>query len=278
MLSKRKYHWLIQMGLILVALEIIAVAINMFYAPHNVASGGTTGIAILLHESFGLNMSIVVLVLNVAMLILSYFTLDKATTARITFGSLLLPMCLAITPQIKLVNDRLLAVIVGGAIFAAGVALLYRIDASSGGTTVPPLIFKKYFNLKPAVGLLAVDGIVCFFNIFVSGFEAFFLAIFSSILTMVIMNYIETGLDRKKVIYIMSDGNLDEVQHSLVTLMEKGLTVFDVRGGYSGDKKQMLMIVVENSEYQHILNQIHILAPDAFALVYNIAEVHGGNM
>ena len=40
----------------------------------------------------------------------------------------------------------------------------------------------------------------------------------------------------------------------------------------------MLMIVVENSEYQHILNQIHILAPDAFALVYNIAEVHGGNM
>lgn len=277
-MSKRKYHWLIQMGLILVALEIIAVAINMFYAPHNVASGGTTGIAILLHESFGLNMSIVVLVLNVAMLILSYFTLDKATTARITFGSLLLPVCLAITPQIKLVNDRLLAVIVGGAIFAAGVALLYRIDASSGGTTVPPLIFKKYFNLKPAVGLLAVDGIVCFFNIFVSGFEAFFLAIFSSILTMVIMNYIETGLDRKKVIYIMSDGNLDEVQHSLVTLMEKGLTVFDVRGGYSGDKKQMLMIVVENSEYQHILNQIHILSPDAFALVYNIAEVHGGNM
>ncbi|AMV60259.1 Hypothetical protein ADU72_1401 [Pediococcus damnosus] len=277
-MRKLKVHWLLQMVIILVALEIIAVAINMFYAPHNVASGGTTGIAILLHESFGFNMSIVVLVLNVAMLVLSYFTLDKATTARITFGSLILPICLAITPQIKLVNDRLLAVIVGGAIFALGVAILYRFDASSGGTTVPPLIFKKYFNLKPSFGLLAVDGLICFFNIFVSGFEAFFLAALSSILTMFIMNYIETGLDRKKVIYIMSDGNLDEVQHSLVTIMEKGLTVFDVRGGYSGDKKQMLMIVVENSEYQHILNQIHTIAPDAFALVYNIAEVRGGNM
>ncbi|GEL15363.1 YitT family protein [Pediococcus cellicola] len=276
-MNKRKFHWLIQLGLILIALEIIAISINMFYAPHNVASGGTTGIAILLHEAFGMNMSIVVLILNVAMLVLSYFTLDKATTARITFGSLFLPVCLALTPQIKLVDDRLLAVIIGGAIFAAGVALLYHIDASSGGTTVPPLIFKKYFNIKPAFGLLAIDGLVCFFNVFVSGFEAFFLAILSSVLTMFIMNYIETGLDRKKVIYVMSDGNLEDVKHSLVTIMEKGVTIFDVKGGYSGDQKQMLMLVVENAEYQHILNEIHAVAPDAFALVYNVAEVRGGN-
>lgn len=277
-MNKREFHWLTQIGLIIVALEIIAISINMFYAPHNVASGGTTGIAILLHESFGFNMSLVVLILNVAMLVLSYFTLDKATTLRIIFGSLFLPICLALTPQIKLVNDRLLAVIVGGAIFAAGVALLYHIDASSGGTTVPPLIFKKYFNIKTSFGLLAIDGLVCFFNVFVSGFEAFFLAILSSVLTMFIMNYIETGLDRKKVIYIMSDDNLDDVKHRLVTLMEKGMTIFDVKGGYTGDQKQMLMIVVENAEYQHILNQIHAVAPDAFALVYNVAEVRGGNL
>ena len=175
MLSKRKYHWLIQMGLILVALEIIAVAINMFYAPHNVASGGTTGIAILLHESFGLNMSIVVLVLNVAMLILSYFTLDKATTARITFGSLLLPVCLAITPQIKLVNDRLLAVIVGEP-FLQQELHFYRIDASSGGTTVPPLIL-KIFQLKTMLDCWQWTDCL-FFNIFVSDLKRSFCHLF----------------------------------------------------------------------------------------------------
>ena len=92
------------------------------------------------------------------------------------------------------------------------------------------------------------------------------------------MNYIKTGLDRKKVIYIICDDDLDDVKHSLVTLMEKGMTIFDVKGGYTGDQKQMLMIVVENAEYQHILNQIHAVAPDAFALVYNVAEVRGGNL
>ncbi|MGE7171550.1 YitT family protein [Latilactobacillus sakei] len=269
---------MLQMGLILIALEIIAIGIQLFFAPHEVAAGGATGVGILLEELMGWRISTVVLVINIGMLILAYFLLDKKTTLRILFGSFMLPVCLAITPQAMVVEDKLLAIIIGSVVYAAGIALLYRIDASSGGSTVPPLIFKKYFNIKPALSLLVVDLLVCFANVFVSGFETFMLATCSSILTLITMNYIETGLNRKKVLYVMSNEQLSTIKEHLVEEADVGVTIFDVTGGYSNEDKQMLMLVVENQAYQHIINKIHEVDPLAFTIVGNIAEVRGGSL
>ncbi|MCM1597619.1 YitT family protein [Latilactobacillus sakei] len=269
---------MLQMGLILIALEIIAIGIQLFFAPHEVAAGGATGVGILLEELMGWRISTVVLVINIGMLILAYFLLDKKTTLRILFGSFMLPVCLAITPQAMVVEDKLLAIIIGSVVYAAGIALLYRIDASSGGSTVPPLIFKKYFNIKPALSLLVVDLLVCFANVFVSGFETFMLATCSSILTLITMNYIETGLNRKKVLYVMSNEQLATIKEHLVEEADVGVTIFDVTGGYSNEDKQTLMLVVENQAYQHIINKIHEVDPLAFTIVGNIAEVRGGSL
>lgn len=269
---------IIQMGLILIALEIIAIGIQLFFAPHEVAAGGATGVGILLEELMGWKISTVVFVINIGMLILAYFLLDKKTTLRILFGSFMLPVCLALTPQMMVVEDKLLAIIIGSVVYATGIALLYRIDASSGGSTVPPLIFKKYFNIKPALSLLVVDLLVCFANVFVSGFETFMLATCSSILTLITMNYIETGLNRKKVLYVMSNDQLPEIKAHLIEESDVGVTIFDVTGGYSSDNKQMLMLVVENQAYQHIINRIHEVDPLAFTIVANVAEVRGGSL
>lgn len=278
MINKIKPH-LIQFLFMLIGLEIIAISINFFFAPQKVAVGGATGIAILLETAFNWNVSVVLLSINVALLILAYFMLDRSTTKKIMMGSFILPLFLAITPQINVVEDRLLAVIVGGAVFAVGISILYRIDASSGGTTVPPMILKKYFNIKPASSLLVIDAIVCIFNIFVSGIEAFILAIFSLVITYFIMNYIETGLDRKKVLYVMStEAGLNKLKEDINANVDRGFTIFDAKGGYSGEDKEMLMIIVENQNYQQMLNKVYEIDPNAFIIVYNIAEVHGANL
>ncbi|MGK4179320.1 YitT family protein [Lapidilactobacillus dextrinicus] len=261
--------------LLVIGIEILAVSINMFYAPHEIAAGGATGIAILLEATLGLNISVVVMLINIVMLILSYIFLGKGTTVRIALGSVLLPICLAITPQIKLIEDPLLTVIVGGAIFAVGISILYQLDASSGGTTVPPLIIKKYFGIKTSTTLLMIDGMICLLNLFVAGIETMFLAILSQILTTIVMNFIETGLDRKKVIYVMSEHDLEELKQQLAYL-GKALTIFNVTGGYTGNEREMLMIVVENPDYHHMLKTIRNIDAEAFILVANAAEAHGG--
>ena len=118
------------------------------------------GIAILVQEVAGIQVGITTMGVNLLMLLLAWFFLDRSTLKRILFGSFMLPLLLWLTPEINLVTDRLLAIIVGSVVFAFGVGFLYQMDASSGGTTVPPLIFKKYFGLKPSVMLPATDVIV----------------------------------------------------------------------------------------------------------------------
>ncbi|MCC3237166.1 YitT family protein, partial [Pediococcus acidilactici] len=105
-MREKSFRLVSQFAIMLVALEVLAISINMFYAPHNVAAGGATGISILLEDAFGWNRALIVFIINVAMLIASYFTLGKQTTARITVGSLLLPVCMAVTPSLSLVSDR----------------------------------------------------------------------------------------------------------------------------------------------------------------------------
>ncbi|TYC46484.1 YitT family protein [Leuconostoc litchii] len=261
--------------IIVMALEIVAISINFFYAPAKVAAGGATGIAILMNELIGFDRAVTVLIVNLIMIILASIFLDRGTTARIAFGSIVLPILLKMTPSFQVLHDRTFSVLVGGSIFAVGVALLYRIDASSGGTAVPPMILKKYFRISPAISLLAIDTVVSLGNLATEGLEALILALFSLVITAVVMNYIETGLDRRKMVYITTNDRIDDLKQYL-SEGDKGFTIMDVRGGYMGDGREMLMVVLDNHEYNHFLRGIHQVDPEAFTIAYDISEAHGG--
>lgn len=265
------FYWLV----LVIALELIAISVNFFYAPINIAAGGATGLAILLDATFGINRSLTVLLINLLMILAAWLLLDKKTVKNIIYGSFLLPLLMYITPSQKIIEDNLLAVIVGGAVFALGVAALYRINASSGGTTVPPMIFKKYFHINPAFSLLAIDMLVTFFNIFVSGLNAFFMASFSLVITSIVMRYTEAGLDHKYQIQVMSQTKLPEIKKMLES-EDHAMTIFNVHGGYSANEKELLMAVIDNQSYGPLLAAIHDIDPDAFIIASNVVKVHGG--
>ena len=277
LMQKTMRHPIFKWFWIVAALELIAISINMFYAPHAVAAGVATGIAILDQEVAGIQVGITTMGVNLLMLLLAWFFLDRSTLKRILFGSFMLPLLLWLTPEINLVTDRLLAIIVGSVVFAFGVGFLYQMDASSGGTTVPPLIFKKHFGLKPSVMLLATDVIVSLFNIPVSGVEAFILAVFALAITGLVMNYVETGFDRKKAVYIMSP-QLATIKQQVRDETPHGLTVQRVVGGFSDESKEMLMVVVEQANFRHLIDLVHAIDPNAFILTMAATEVHGGSI
>lgn len=95
----------------LFALELVAISINFFYAPINIAAGGATGMAVLLEAAFGFNRSLCVLVINTLMLILAWIFIDWKTVKKFIIGSYLLPVLIYVTPSFEIVSDKLLAVI-----------------------------------------------------------------------------------------------------------------------------------------------------------------------
>lgn len=166
--------------IMLVALELIAFSLNMFFEPHSIAAGGATGIAILLQAGWKIPTFISVLVINIVMLVLAYLHLDRQTTIKLTLGSFLLPFLLHITPVYNLIpSSRLVSIIVGSIIFGIGLAILYTLNMSSGGTTVPPMIIHKNFGIDKYISLFIIDGIVCIGNIVLADMTSFLLAVMS---------------------------------------------------------------------------------------------------
>lgn len=262
-------------GKITFALFLLAASINLFLGPHHIAAGGVSGIGILLESAIGWDRAVVIMILNIVMLILAYVFLGKGPFLKVFFGSFAFPLAVALVPEVKVADDRLLSVIFGSALFAVGVAILYKNQSSSGGTTIPPLIFKKYFGLNPAIGLLATDALVVSMSLFVFGFEEFLFAILSIVITSVVMNYIETGFNRKKSLMIMSDAHLEEIRAAVFEKVSRGATLLEAQGGYQQSEKQVLLIVSSDQEFIQIRQIIEEIDPKAFVIVSTVSEVLG---
>lgn len=274
--EKRKQMTILKTyGKITAALFLLAASINLFLGPHHVAAGGVSGIGILLESALGWNRAAVIMVLNILMLILAYAFLGKGPFLKVLYGSFAFPVAIALVPEYMVAEDRLLSVIFGSAIFALGVAILYKNQSSSGGTTIPPLIFKKYFNLNPAIGLLATDAIVVSMNLFVFGFEEFLFAILSIVITSGVMTYIETGFNRKKSIMILSENHVNEIREAVFDKTARGATLLAAQGGYQQADKQVLLIVASDQEFMQIRQIIETIDPKAFVIVNNVSEVLG---
>lgn len=274
--EKRKQMTILKTyGKITAALFLLAASINLFLGPHHVAAGGVSGIGILLESALGWDRAAVIMVLNIFMLILAYAFLGKGPFLKVLYGSFAFPVAIALVPEYMVAEDRLLSVIFGSAIFALGVAILYKNQSSSGGTTIPPLIFKRYFNLNPAIGLLATDAIVVSMNLFVFGFEEFLFAILSIVITSGVMTYIETGFNRKKSIMILSENHVNEIREAVFDKTARGATLLAAQGGYQQADKQVLLIVASDQEFMQIRQIIETIDPKAFVIVNNVSEVLG---
>lgn len=262
-------------GKITAALFLLAASINLFLGPHHVAAGGASGIGILLESALGWDRAAVLMVLNIFMLILAYAFLGKGIFLKVLYGSFAFPVAIALVPEYMVAEDRLLSVIFGSAIFALGVAILYKNQSSSGGTTIPLLIFKKYFNLNPSIGLLVTDAIVVSMSLFIFGFEEFLFAILSIVITSGVMTYIETGFNRKKSIMILSENHVNEIREAVFDKTARGATLLAAKGGYQQTDKQVLLIVASDQEFMQIRQIIETIDPKAFVIVNNVSEVLG---
>jgi len=259
---------------IIFAIFLIAFSVNMFLGPHDIAAGGITGLAIILEAAAGFSRSITVLIFNIAILILTFFTLGRKVFLNTLIGSALLPVGIWAVPHVTLVQNSTLSMAAGSVIFGLAVALLYYNNASSGGTAVPPLILQKYFNLNPAVGLFITDGLVVILTIFVFGTDQFFYAIFSIFITSATMRYLEDGLTKKKKVHIISDF-YQEILTDVINKIGRGVTVIPIFGGYRNDERKMLMITLTRRDYKKLAAIVKNHDKNAFMITDTVTDVIG---
>ncbi|MCL2497418.1 MAG: YitT family protein [Symbiobacteriaceae bacterium] len=267
-------YWFKKVTLITLAVALVAVGVNLFLAPHSIAAGGLTGLAVILEAYAGFDRAVVVWVGNAVMLLIALLMLGREVFFNTVIGAGLLPLFIALVPKYRLVNDTMLSMIVGSAIFGVAVSIMYSQKASSGGTAVPPLILKKQFGISTSLGLLLTDGVVVTLCLLVFDIDAFFYAILSIVITAIVMSYIENGTNKKKRVHIISSKH-EEIAQDIMAIIGRGVTIISAKGAYSQQELPMLMVTINREDYQPLIEIVHKYDKEAFMITDVVADVHG---
>lgn len=253
---------------------LIAFSVNTVFIPFVIPSGGVTGLAIVLNQALGLNENMVVLVLNIILLIVSLLFIGKSFFLKSIIGSLALPFFMEVLPVFELTTDKFMALFAGTIIMSIGIKMVYFVEGSTGGTTIPPIILQKYFGFAKSKGLILSDGVVVISALFVIGLQEFIVAAVGIILFAIIYEYIETGISMSKSVHIISEKH-EEIRNFVINDLNRVSTYLHGSGAYNLKEKNILVVVIRTNQLQRLKKKCSELDENAFIIIHSVSEVHG---
>lgn len=259
---------------------IVAFAFNLFFLKYNLACFGVSGISIVLSE-FGVNPSVFILVSNLLLLVLAYFTLGLQQTKNQIIGAILYPILIwatsYITSYINLEGTEMIVIVLAGGVCAGvGYGLIYKSNFSTGGTDVIVGIIHKYLKLSLGTSGLIVNGIVILMGKLVFGWDTLLYAILVSYLISILTDKVLLGISTSKAFYIVTSKEKEaKVRDFLVALPDVGTTVIEAFGGYSSNKEALLLAVVPTRSYYIVKEGLKEIDNNIFFLVCDSYEVSG---
>lgn len=264
---------------------LLAFAFNVFFKPNNIVIGGISGIALVIQKVFGIQTSTFVLVSNLILLIISYFFLGKEVTKYSIIGSILYPLFLYITKDISSliqfdVDNMILIILFGAIIHGIGSGLTFKYGFSTGGSDVICQIISKYFKISIGNSIKILNTIIILGSGFFMSNNNFFA--WSNVMYAIIVVYIVSmlndkvllGVSNSKSFYIITEHETS-IKNFLMNELKRGVTVLEGRGGYTGDRKKVLMCVIPTKEYFLAKEGILELDKDAIILINDVYQSSG---
>ncbi len=279
-----KHFLLITLGILMTT-----VGIYFFKAPNGFATGGVSGIAILLEQlnifGLGITQGTYLLTINVFLLLLGAIILGKQCgiltiycSMFFSLGNYILEIVLPIEKitggRATLTNDPMLELVFAILLTGIGSALLFRYKASSGGTDIVALILKKYTNLNVSTALLTTDFIVAFSTIFISGITTGLYSLLGLFAKVFVIDDILDSLNMCKSFTIITTKS-KEINEYIVNEMRHGATVFEAEGAYTQDDKQIIMTVCKRSEALKLRRMVKEIDPHSFIIITKTSEISG---
>lgn len=254
---------------------LMALSFNLFFLPNQIASGGTSGLSVLVEAWLGIQPAYTQWMLNIPLLAFGFLLLGKEYGIRSLLGSVLLPMFVYLTQDCTTpTSNPLLACIYGGIGIGAGLGLVYRGRGSTGGMAILAQIVQKYSGLSFSLCVVLLDGIVISTAAMVLSLEKALFALIALYVTGKVIDAIELGFSFTKVAYIISE-HTEPITKAILKDLDRGLTKLNAKGGYTGENRTVLMVVVGQSEIPRLKTLVQSVDPNAFVIISNAHEVLG---
>lgn len=270
---------------------IVAAGPGLFIIPGGFSMAGTAGIGIfvrnILPETLAWRewaVNITVYALNFVLFIVGAIFLGKRFAIATLAGTVLYPTFLSVYQMVinkygVIVQEPVLAVILGALLYGAGGAIIFRQGACAGGTDIPPLLLKKFVNIPIAVSMWVSDIVIILMQIIslaATGgkVELALWGVVIAVISALVINLISPIGIKKTQVKIISK-KYREIREMIISKLNRGVTALSGRTGYLKEKCFVLLTVVSNRELVRLREEVHKIDPEAFLMVSVVSEVRG---
>lgn len=277
--SDRIRRMLYEVICVLIGNLIVSFGVTFFILPSNILSGGTAGIAVALQPIFHIPPTIVINVLTIGLFVLGSLCLGKAFFFKTVLSAIVYPVFISLLniffSDLTITHNQLLASIYAGVCTGIGLGLVYRVDGSTGGMDIPPLVIHKFTRLPLSLLVMCFDGATVLLGAVVYGIEASMIGLVSVFVCGQVINKVLIfGSEASKTLFIISP-KWKEIRDVINHELDRGATLVPAIGGYSNEERMMVMTVVKQKQFNSLQRLITNIDPQAFFVVNDANEVAG---
>lgn len=267
--------------LIFVGTALAVLAMKGFMIPNKFMDGGITGISILLHEIFHINISFLVIILNVMFIYLGYIKIGKTFAVQTTLAVILLSIGLLFINIQPVTHEKLLIAIFGGISIGTGVGLVIRGGGVIDGAEVIAVFTGRKTGFSNSEIIMLINTIIFTVAAFQFGIETAMYSIITYFTATRATDYVVDGIEEFTAMNIISSQQ-EEIKNFLVNELGKGITVYKGERGYlpgSFDIRtdcEIIVTIITRLEIKQIQEAVIKIDPKAFIYVQSIKEASGG--
>lgn len=263
---------------ILLGNAFMAFAVNTLILENGIICGGVSGIGSAAEYYFGLPVSIVVAILNMALFFLGLWTFGKGFAMSIIISTFAFPAFLEIFDRIPVLHgyleDPLLAMVIGGCLVGAGIGIVIKANASTGGVDILAQFIHKKFHVPVHIVLNVIDVLILVFQITYSDT--------TNVIYGIIMTFVSSTMLKKTLLSgrsliqltIISDF-YEEIREMILKDMDAGVTLMLSEKGYTRKDSKLITSVIPYQKLPKMKAKIQKIDPMAFIIVAKIEEVGG---
>lgn len=266
---------------IIVGVALVIFAMKGFMIPNQFIDGGITGISLLIHEIFHVNLSFLAIALNVPFVYLGYKKIGKTFAVQTTISILLLSIGLWLVEIQPVTSDKLLIAIFGGVLIGSGIGLVIRAGAVIDGAEVLVVFTKRITGFSSNEIILLFNAIIFATAALEFGIETALYSLITFFTATRAINYVVDGIEQHTSMNIVSAQD-EEIKDFLVNKLGKGITVYKGERGYlpgSFDVKtdcDIIVTIVSRLEIKQIQDALKLIDPKVFIFIQSINEASGG--
>ncbi len=260
---------------------ISGFALKGFMVPNNYLDGGITGISLLLHEVYHMNLAIVIVLANIPFIIMGGMQINKRFAFKTSGCIVLLAIFLAFFPYPTVTSDKLLISVFGGFFMGLGIGLAMRGGCAMDGIEVLALYTGRKSSFTITEIILAMNCILFLIYGMKFGLQSALYSMLTYFTASKTIDYVIEGLEAYTGVTIIS-GKSEEIKRKLVMEMGRGITIYKGERGFMKDSYEVsedcdiVFTVITRLEVRKLKNLVHFIDPKAFVFTNTIKEAAGG--